>query len=169
MVQGRKKWKKKLYHDLEAIDQPIVWFHCASLGEFEQGRPLLESYIQLYPQHKVLLTFYSPSGYEIRKNYQYAHAVHYLPWDTAANASLFYDLVKPAAAFLIKYEFWYHFIHEAKNRGVPLMVCSAIFNEKQVFFRSYGTLFEKCLEIPNTCLSRTLSLQSYWRVSELPR
>ena len=145
MVQGRKQWIKKLSHDIQGLDNPVVWFHCASLGEFEQGRPLLESFIKLYPGYKVLLTFYSPSGYEIRKNYQYAHAVHYLPWDTADNAREFYDLVKPAAAFLIKYEFWYHFIHEAKNTGVPLMVCSAIFNEKQVFFRPYGVLFRKIL------------------------
>jgi 3-deoxy-D-manno-octulosonic-acid transferase len=145
MVQGRKQWEKKLFDDIQGLDNPIVWFHCASLGEFEQGRPLLESFIQLYPRHKVLLTFYSPSGYEIRKNYQHAHAVHYLPWDTAGNARKFYDLVKPAAAFLIKYEFWYHFIHEARNQGVPLMVCSAIFNEKQVFFRPYGALFRSML------------------------
>ena len=146
MVKGREQWEAKLSQDFKEVTDPVVWFHCASLGEFEQGRPLLEGFSRLFPHYKVLLTFYSPSGYEIRKNYPNAYAVHYLPWDTASNTSKFYDLVKPVAGFIIKYEYWHHMIYEAKTRKIPLMVCSAIFNENQIFFRPYGGFFRRMLK-----------------------
>jgi len=146
MIQGRKQWKIRLGHDFGKIDDPVVWFHCASLGEFEQGRPLLETFHKTFPHYKILLTFYSPSGYEIRKNYPNAHAVYYLPWDTAANAQAFYDIVNPVAAFIIKYEFWYHMIEESKKRNIPVMVCSSIFNQRQIFFKAYGGLFRTLLK-----------------------
>ena len=145
MIQGRRHWQTKLNKDFRDLDCPVVWFHCASLGEFEQGRPLLELFIKIYPNYKVLLTFFSPSGYEVQKNYPHAHAVHYLPWDTASNAQEFYNITKPVAAFIIKYEFWYHLIREGKDRNVPVMVCSSIFNVGQIFFKPYGGLFRKIL------------------------
>ncbi len=145
MVQGRKHWKTNLKRDFQDLDNPVVWFHCASLGEFEQGRPLLESFYRVFPNYKVLLTFFSPSGYEVRKSYPHAHAVHYLPWDTASNAREFYNIVKPTVSFIIKYEFWYHLIQEGRNRDIPVMVCSSLFNGGQIFFKPYGGLFRKIL------------------------
>ncbi len=145
MVQGRNHWLTKLKDDFQGLDSPVVWFHCASLGEFEQGRPLLESFNKIYPSYKILLTFFSPSGYEIRKNYPLAHAVHYLPWDTASNARNFYNIVRPKASFIVKYEFWHHLIREGKDRNVPVMICSSIFNVGQIFFKPYGGLFRKIL------------------------
>lgn len=145
MLQGRSHWQTKLKGDFQGLENPVVWFHCASLGEFEQGRPLLESFCRVFPHYKVLLTFFSPSGYEVRKSYPHAHAVHYLPWDTASNAREFYNIVKPKVSFIIKYEFWYHFITEGKDRNVPVMVCSSIFNGGQIFFKPYGGLFRKIL------------------------
>lgn len=147
MVRGRSGWSIKLQRDLENVNDPIVWFHCASLGEFEQGRPLIETFSQEFPNHKILLTFYSPSGYEIRKDYPKAHAVHYLPWDSASNARRFYDLVNPVLAIIIKYEFWYHLIQEGNKRDVPVIVCSSIFNKGQIFFKPYGAFFRRVLEL----------------------
>jgi 3-deoxy-D-manno-octulosonic-acid transferase len=145
MIRGRKQWKIRLNRDFENMQDPVVWFHCASLGEFEQGRPLIESFKKTYPDYRILLTFYSPSGYEIRKDYPKAYAVHYLPWDTVANAKAFYSTVKPVAAFIIKYEFWYNLIRESKDRNIPVMVCSSIFRQPQIFFSPFGGLFRKLL------------------------
>lgn len=146
MVQGRKQWASRLANDFRLINDQVVWFHCASLGEFEQGRPLLESIKKTFPHYRILLTFYSPSGYEIRKNYPAAYAVHYLPWDTASNARSFFEIVNPKAAFIIKYEYWYHLIREGKKRNIPVMVCSSIFRKQQVFFQPYGGLYRKILK-----------------------
>ena len=141
MVQGRNMWKSKLGKDFYNLDLPVMWIHCASLGEFEQGRPLLESFSLAFPNYKILLTFFSPSGYQVRKDYPGAYAVHYLPFDTPVNARDFFDIVKPKIFFIVKYEFWYHIISEAKNRQVPVIVFSSIFKADQIFFKPFGGLF----------------------------
>ncbi len=143
-VNGRKHWQKRLK---EAIDneQPTAWFHCASLGEFEQGRPLIEDYKAKYPDHQIVVSFFSPSGYEIRKNYQNATCVCYLPLDTKRNAKHFLSIVNPKVAFFIKYEFWFHFLNQLKKNNTPTYLVSAIFRPKQVFFQWYGWWNRKML------------------------
>jgi len=125
--------------------EPIVWFHCASVGEFEQGRPLIESYKAHNPSHKLLLTFFSPSGYELRKNYSLADWVFYLPMDSKKNAVAFLDIVKPSIAIFIKYEFWFNYLNELKHRDIPTYVASAVFMPNQRFFKWYGGLFRQML------------------------
>lgn len=115
-----------------------IWFHAASLGEFEQGRPLIERIRADYPEYKILLTFFSPSGYEVRKDYEHADIVCYLPIDTIRNARRFLRTVRPCMAFFIKYEFWYNYLHILKHRNVPVYSVSSIFREHQIFFRWYG-------------------------------
>lgn len=115
-----------------------VWFHAASLGEFEQGRPLMEQLRREHPEYKILLTFFSPSGYEVRKNYEGADIICYLPLDTIRNARRFLRAVRPEMAFFIKYEFWYNYLHILKHRGVPVYSVSSIFRPNQIFFKWYG-------------------------------
>jgi 3-deoxy-D-manno-octulosonic-acid transferase len=122
-----------------------VWFHAASLGEFEQGRPLMEQLRRDHPDYKILLTFFSPSGYEVRKNYQGADIICYLPLDTPINAIRFLRLVRPVMAFFIKYEFWYNYLHILKHRHVPVYSVSSIFRPDQVFFRWYGRQYGRVL------------------------
>lgn len=122
-----------------------VWFHFASLGEFEQGRPVLEQVRTQQPDAKIVVTFFSPSGYEIRKNTPLADAVYYLPLDTAANAHEFITAINPTAAIFTKYEYWYHFFNELNNRQTPLYIISGIFRPGQVFFKWYGGLHRKIL------------------------
>jgi 3-deoxy-D-manno-octulosonic-acid transferase len=122
-----------------------IWFHFASLGEFEQGRPILEQVRKQQPEAKIVVTFFSPSGYEIRKNTLLADAVYYLPLDTAANARKFIDTVNPTAAIFTKYEYWYHFFNELNSRQVPLYIISGIFRPGQLFFKWYGSLHRKIL------------------------
>jgi 3-deoxy-D-manno-octulosonic-acid transferase len=122
---------------------PVVWMHCASLGEFEQGRPVLESLRQQYPGHRLLLTFFSPSGYEIRKNYTGVDWVFYLPLDTKANAAEFVSIVKPNLSLFVKYEYWYHYLHELHKRNIPVILISAIFRENAPFFKWYGGVHRK--------------------------
>jgi 3-deoxy-D-manno-octulosonic-acid transferase len=122
-----------------------IWFHFASLGEFEQGRPVLERFKLLHPDSKIVITFFSPSGYEIRKNTPLADAVYYLPLDTARNARDFIDAIQPKMAIFTKYEYWYHFFNEMDNRKIPLYVISGIFRPKQIFFKWYGGLHRKML------------------------
>jgi len=117
-------------------DRPIVWVHCASLGEFEQGRPLIEALKSEYPHYQLFLTFFSPSGYEIRKNYPLADYIFYLPSDTKKNAQKLVAMVRPEMVFFVKYEFWFHYIDELKKRKIPLYLVSAIFRENQLFFKS---------------------------------
>lgn len=123
-----------------------VWFHAASLGEFEQGRPLMEQLRREHPEYKILLTFFSPSGYEVRKNYSGADIVCYLPLDTRLNAIRFLRLVRPVMAFFIKYEFWYNYLHILKHRGIPVYSVSSIFRPGQVFFRWYGRGYARVLQ-----------------------
>ena len=122
-----------------------VWFHAASLGEFEQGRPLMEQLRRERPDLKILLTFFSPSGYEVRKNYEGADIVCYLPLDTITNARRFLRTVRPVMAFFIKYEFWYNYLHILKHRGVPVYSVSSIFRPNQVFFKWYGWQYSRVL------------------------
>ena len=123
-----------------------VWFHAASLGEFEQGRPLMEQLRQDHPEYKILLTFFSPSGYEVRKNYEGADIICYLPLDTITNARRFLRTVRPVMAFFIKYEFWYNYLHILRHRGVPVYSVSSIFRPGQIFFRWYGRQYARVLK-----------------------
>lgn len=123
-----------------------IWFHAASLGEFEQGRPLIERIKKEYPHYKIFLTFFSPSGYEVRKNYEQADIVTYLPIDTVANARKFLRAVRPVMAFFIKYEFWYNYLHILRHRNVPVYSVSSIFRPNQIFFRPYGRQYAAVLK-----------------------
>lgn len=144
-VSGRKDQFKRLEALLAEKPGDYFWVHCASLGEFEQGRPLIEALKEKYPDKKIFLSFFSPSGFEIRKKYELADIVAYLPPDTPSNAQRFVQLLRPAAAFFIKYEFWYNYLHTLKKKHVPAYLISGIFRNEQVFFRFYGTWFARGL------------------------
>lgn len=144
-INGRKNWADNLKKSIPA-DSSWVWFHCASLGEFEQGRPLIERFRQEYPQYKILLTFFSPSGYEIRKNYTYADHVCYLPLDTAHNAGLFLDIVQPKKIFFIKYEFWFNLLSAAVQRNIPVYLVAAVFRQSHWFFKPSAQSFLSTLK-----------------------
>ncbi|MBW4890916.1 3-deoxy-D-manno-octulosonic acid transferase [Mucilaginibacter sp. HMF5004] len=122
-----------------------IWFHFASLGEFEQGRPVLEAYRAQYPSSVIVITFFSPSGYEIRKNTPLANYVYYLPIDTKKNAMQFIETINPGIAIFTKYEYWYHYFNELHSRSIPVYIISGIFRPKQVFFKWYGSLHRKIL------------------------
>ncbi len=142
---GRKGLFQTLENQFFGNTQPVAWFHCASLGEFEQGRPVLEAFRREFPNYKILLTFFSPSGYEQRRDYAGADVVSYLPADTPANARRFVSLVKPSVVVWVKYEFWFHHLRELHERGVPVALISAIFRPDQLFFKSYGGFYRKIL------------------------
>ena len=147
----RKMWRgeREAFKILKQKVDPTakyIWFHAASLGEFEQGRPLMERIRKEYPQYKILLTFYSPSGYEVRKNYEGADIICYMPVDTRLNAIRFLRLVRPVMAFFIKYEFWSNFLHILKHRNIPTYSVSSIFREDQVFFKWYGRSYAGVLK-----------------------
>ncbi|GAB3163854.1 glycosyltransferase N-terminal domain-containing protein [Telluribacter humicola] len=146
-VQGRKGLLQRLADDLPVRigQQPVVWFHAASLGEFEQGRPVIEAFREQYPQYFILLTFFSPSGYEVRKNYALADYICYLPVDTPQNARRFVEITKPKFAFFIKYEFWYNYLRELRRKEVNILSFSAIFRPQQLFFKSYGNFYRDIL------------------------
>ena len=133
-VKGRKAIFQKLTEAIKE-NQDIVWFHCASLGEFEQGKPIIEGYKLKYPNHKILLTFFSPSGYEIRKNYDLADWVFYLPSDTKKNAKKFISIVNPIKAIFIKYEFWFNYMAELNKKNIAFYSVSSIFRKEQYFFK----------------------------------
>ncbi len=143
-VRGRRGQFEKLRAAI-GDTRNIVWIHCASLGEFEQGRPLIEALRKNYPDIHILLTFFSPSGYEVRKDYKEADWVFYLPMDGARNARLFLDIVQPVLVIFVKYEFWYYYLKKVKYRNIPLLLVSALFWEKMSFFRWYGALQRKIL------------------------
>lgn len=128
------------------LNVKYIWFHAASLGEFEQGRPLIEKIKKEYPNYKILLTFFSPSGYEVRKNYEQADIVTYLPIDTVANAQRFLRIVRPVMVFFIKYEFWYNYLHILRHRNIPVYSVSSIFRPNQIFFRPYGRQYAAVLK-----------------------
>ncbi|MGQ7868030.1 3-deoxy-D-manno-octulosonic acid transferase [Sunxiuqinia sp. sy24] len=134
-VKGQKAVFPYLEEQL-SHSRPLLWVHCASLGEFEQGRPLIEQIKKEHPSYEILLTFFSPSGYEIRKNYEQADYVCYLPLDTVTNARKFIELTKPEKVFFIKYEFWNNYINQLHKNNIPLYLVSAIFRQEQLFFKS---------------------------------
>ena len=144
--KGRRNLFQNLRNNMPANDSPLAWFHAASLGEFEQGRPVIEALKKQQPRLRILLTFFSPSGFEVRKGYQVADYICYLPIESLQNVKQFYDLVKPDIAVFIKYEFWKGYIDEAKKRGVHLVSISAIFRDSQIFFKWHGSLFRKSLQ-----------------------
>ncbi|MBN2805382.1 MAG: 3-deoxy-D-manno-octulosonic acid transferase [Prolixibacteraceae bacterium] len=146
-IEGRKGLMKKIKNDLHDV-QNVVWIHCASLGEFEQGRPLIEEIKLRFPQKKILLTFYSPSGYEVQKDYPKADFVYYMPADTARNARRFIHYVKPEAAFFIKYEYWYNYLRLLHKNAIPSYFVSAIFRKDQLFFKKRGGWYRKMLKYP---------------------
>ena len=142
---GRKDVFGRLAEKITENDR-VIWFHAASLGEFEQGLPVMEKVKALYPEHKILLTFFSPSGYEVRKNNTIADLTLYLPLDTARNASRFVELANPELVFFIKYEFWPNYLWELKVKKVPTYLISGIFRENQAFFKWYGGFYRKALD-----------------------
>ncbi|HLN72082.1 MAG: 3-deoxy-D-manno-octulosonic acid transferase [Methylococcaceae bacterium] len=133
--KGRQRVFKELASKINH-QKPVIWVHCASLGEFEQGRPLIEAIKKDHPHYQICLTFFSPSGYEIRKNYELADCICYLPADTKSNARKLIKLINPEKVFFIKYEFWFHYINELKKNSIPLYLVSAIFRENQLFFKN---------------------------------
>ena len=137
--------RRDVFKQLQKVEPDAIWIHAASLGEFEQGRPIIEAIKAKTPNQKILLTFFSPSGYEIRKNYPLADYIFYLPIDSQRNAKRFIALTKPKSAIFIKYEFWYHYINELHLNQIPIYSVSAIFRHNQRFFKWYGSWFRKIL------------------------
>lgn len=144
--QGQKQTITYLKKNIDHKYQ-YIWFHAASLGEFEQGRPIIEKIKTLYPEYKILLTFFSPSGYEVRKNYKYADLICYLPLDTIFGSFQFVRIARPTIAIFIKYEFWPMFLLQCKTRKIPCYVVSAHFRTKQLFFQPHGFLYRKILHL----------------------
>lgn len=144
-VQGRYHWQQNLLKWRQQHPEPLLWMHCASLGEFEQGRPLLEALRTRYPDHRLVLSFFSPSGYERLHQTPLADHVLYLPSDTWGTGAYFLQILRPSAAFFIKYEFWHGYLHTLEQRGIPTYLVGAAFRQKQPFFRWYGGFFRRML------------------------
>lgn len=144
-VTGRKKIYDRLSLSRGNNNPQKIWVHCSSLGEFEQGRPVIERLRSDYPAYKIVLTFFSPSGYEIRKDYKGADEICYLPLDSVKNAKQFLDLINPALVVFVKYDYWFYYLNECKKRNIPLLMVSAIFRNDQPFFKWYGGLHRKML------------------------
>ena len=153
--QKAQEWnqgQKSLFTQLEqrmSPDDSYLWMHCASAGEFEQGKPVLEALKAQYPHYKVLVTFFSPSGYQSGKKYKGADLISYLPLDTKRNAEKFLRLVNPKLVIFIKYEYWYHHLKAVADRKIPLLLVSSIFRKNQVFFKSYGGFYRNILKFYN--------------------
>jgi 3-deoxy-D-manno-octulosonic-acid transferase len=145
MIEGRHNLFQELETNNKFQNNDWIWVHCASLGEFEQGRPIIEALKTEFPKYKILLTFFSPSGYEIRKNYSGVHFVSYLPLDSAKNAREFLGITKPKMAIFVKYEIWFHFLNQLKINKVPTFLVSANFRKNQIFFKNYGAFFKNIL------------------------
>lgn len=148
-IKGREKtWDQLIeFQNLTTKKAPVIWIHCASLGEFEQGRPLVEKIRATLPAVKMVLSFFSPSGYEIRKHYDQVDLVIYMPLDTPQNARKFVQALRPDLAIFVKYEFWHHHLHALAGAGIPILLISAIFRSEQVFFRAYGFWYRKLLAL----------------------
>ncbi len=145
-VKGRKNWKYNYAEKLKKLSgQKKIWVHCASLGEFEQGRTLMESIKKQHPSYKIILTFFSPSGYEVCKNYEGADVIFYLPYDSKSNAKIFLELINPDKIFFIKYEFWLNYLNQIKKRNIDCYLISAVFKNHHPFFKWYGKIFIKSL------------------------
>lgn len=147
-IQGRKNWPERLQQAVTSLHEagkPIVWVHCASLGEFEQGRPLIEALRAKYPHLAIVLTFYSPSGHQIRQNYAHADVVCYMPLDTRRNALLFIKILQPRLVIFVKYEFWYHHLKALFQAQIPVILVAALFRSGQLFFKWYGEPFRRLL------------------------
>ena len=145
IIEGRRETPQRL-KGLTA-DRPVVWFHASSLGEFEQGRPLMEAWRKAHPEYQILLSFFSPSGYEVRRDYAGADVVVYLPSDRTSSVRRFLDLAHPAVAIFIKYDFWPTMLSELATRSIPTYLVSAIFRPDQLFFRSYGGWYLRLLHL----------------------
>jgi len=145
-VEGRRDLFLQLEERFKSIEQPVVWFHCASLGEFEQGRPLIEAFKKEHPDFFILLTFFSPSGYEVRKNYELADHICYMPLDTAQNAERFVKITQPKLAFFVKYEFWHYHLKALSDADCWVYSVSAIFRSNQRFFKFHGGFYRKILK-----------------------
>lgn len=143
--EGRARWRQRYREKLPRKHKKRLWIHAASLGEFEQGRAVIEDFRRTFPDAEVILSFFSPSGYELRKHYDHAHAVFYLPLDTPANARDFIEIVQPDLTIFIKYEFWYCYLRELKRRRLPVLLISAAFRPEQPFFRPWGGLWRDML------------------------
>lgn len=143
-IQGRNNLFGDLQKRVSAKDK-VIWMHCSSAGEFEQGKPLIESLKEKFPTHKILVSFFSPSGYFVAKNYQFADYITYLPLDTPSNAKSFLDIVRPELALFVKYEFWYHHLSVAAYRHIPILLISATFRRDQIFFKKHGGFFRQIL------------------------
>ena len=144
-IDGRIGIFDKLKHAFAANTNKVIWMHCASLGEFEQGRPIIEEIKAQAPSVTILVTFFSPSGFEVCKNYELADWIFYLPIDSASNATKFYDIVNPSLVIFVKYEFWYYYLQQAKLRNIPLILASGIFRNNQPFFKRYGAFNRQML------------------------
>jgi len=144
-VNGRKRLLLRIKTTMQSNDQPLIWMHAASLGEFEQGLPVVELIKKQYPHHRLLVTFFSPSGYEIKKNHPLADWVFYLPMDSASHAAEFIAIVKPSIALFIKYEFWHFYLNELKKQAIPTLLVSGIFRQDQLFFKWYGGFYRNML------------------------
>jgi len=145
-LDGRKNLLERIEKIKLGKDDRVIWMHCASLGEFEQGRPVLERLRTLYPGAKIVLSFFSPSGYEIRKDYKGADYIFYLPPDSKKNAKLFIDAIHPSLVIWIKYDYWFYYLHELKKRNIPALLVSASFRNGQPFFKWYGRLHRYMLD-----------------------
>jgi len=143
--EGRKNIFRQIAGKI-ILNEKIIWMHCAAVGEFEQGRPVLEMLKEKFPTYRILLTFFSPSAYELRKNFTGADYIFYLPLDSKRNAEKFIRIVQPQLAVFVKYEFWYHYLYELHQRNVPTLLISAIFRKEQLFFRWYGKFFLELLQ-----------------------
>jgi 3-deoxy-D-manno-octulosonic-acid transferase len=144
-VNGRRGLLSQIEKTFAGKNIPAIWMHCASVGEFEQGRPVLEAMRKQFPGYKLVLTFFSPSAYELRKNYSGADYIYYLPWDTKSNARRFLQAINPTLVIFVKYEFWYHYSRMVREKNIPLISISSIFRPQQLFFKSYGSFYRGIL------------------------
>jgi 3-deoxy-D-manno-octulosonic-acid transferase len=187
-LAGRQDWAERLREQMSRHTGPVAWFHAASLGEFEQGRPVIETFRAAYPDWTILLTFFSPSGYEVRKTYAGADVIAYLPFDTVANVRLFLDITQPRLAAFIKYEFWRNFLRQLRARHIPTILFSAIFRPDQLFFKPWGGWYRdllgcfdhilvqnetslnllKTIGITNVTLAGDTRFDRVWQVAQAP-
>lgn len=157
---GRQQWQRHLRSQLTDNQKPVIWMHCSSLGEFEQGRPIFEAIKASHPQYFMLVTFFSPSGFEYRKNYSEADLVTYLPMDGKKTAIEFIDLVQPKLVVWVKYEYWYYYLKTLKERQIPVLLVSALFRPEMAFFQWYGKMYRQILGFFHTIFVQNESSKS---------